>query len=675
MGSESSHLSRLNPGRFLAGRYRIIGELSQGGFSQTFLAEDLHLPGRPHCVVKQLKPKSDDTRILQTSRRLFETEAKVLEKLGLHDQIPSLLAYFEEDREFYLVLELIKGESLAQELGTGQIWPEMEVIKFLQDILSVLKFVHQQNVIHRDIKPSNLIRRFQDGKIVLIDFGAVKQTTSQLADPESNPTVTITIGTQGYMPNEQLAGHPRFSSDVYAVGMLGIQALTGIKPRDLGQNLQTGEVNWHRYGANVNPELVIILDRMVRYHFRDRYPTATEALQTLNDLFDYLNKESKAVIAQAGEPQILSPPSPPLALPEEAPSSLSANKSFEELGEEAEATPAPITSLYPSPTSEELGEEAEATPAPITSLYPSPASEELGEEAEATPAPITSLYPSPASKEAFTSPASDELTSLNYPKIGGEEAVEDLNSASQPSLSPEEMANDRFPEETHLVSYFANEPLPENNTDLLSHSLPSWSSLEQAPSSPSSPWPLSLPTIVRSVPRKLALGVGVLAVASIAILPTLINAMAPPIDVNSRLVALPCQEPSPPSLLSRDPNYKHPDGSLYYGSITEAGSLADGRVIIIFPDGAHRYDGELLDGKRNGCGTLTFGQGRRYQGQFRNDHFHGQGVWTLANGDRYIGAFRNGKCQGRGVFIFADGGSRRGIWWNGRLVGSNLTCD
>lgn len=275
-----------NPEKPLGGRYQIIRQLAAGGFGQTFLANDMHLPGNPRCVVKQLKPQVNDDESLQTARRLFDTEARVLYQLGNHDQIPRLLAHFEEKQEFYLAQELIEGEPLSEELEAGQSWSEPQVIALLQDILHVLSFVHQQGVIHRDIKPSNLIRRRHDNRVVLIDFGAVKQVSTQMVNSQTagKTNMTISIGTQGYMPKEQLGGNPRFSSDIYALGMIGIQALTGVHPRRLTEDLQTGEINWHELATQVSPAIVNFLDRMVRYDFRSRYQTGTEALEALRSL-------------------------------------------------------------------------------------------------------------------------------------------------------------------------------------------------------------------------------------------------------------------------------------------------------------------------------------------------------------------------------------------------------
>jgi eukaryotic-like serine/threonine-protein kinase len=272
------------PTALLGGRYKVISQLGAGGFGQTFLAEDLHLPGHPRCVIKQLKPQFSSVQGLETAKRLFDTEAKVLYQLGDHDQIPRLLAHFEHNQEFYLAQELIVGAPLSEELVSGQPWTEEQVVALVKDMLTVLSFVHQQGVIHRDIKPQNLIRRSRDGRVVLIDFGAVKQASIQLADADAGPTKTISIGTQGYMPSEQVAGSPRFSSDIYAVGKICIQALIGVAPKHLQDDPHTGEVRWRYLAPHVSFEFAEFLEQMVRYDFRARFSTAIEALAALEQL-------------------------------------------------------------------------------------------------------------------------------------------------------------------------------------------------------------------------------------------------------------------------------------------------------------------------------------------------------------------------------------------------------
>jgi serine/threonine protein kinase len=269
----------------LGGRYQVIQALGVGGFGHTFLAQDLHLPGHPRCVVKQLKPLVNSPKELQVARRLFDTEAQVLYRLGSHGQIPGLLAHFEDHQEFYLAQDYVEGQDLEMELATQPPWTDGEAISFLQDLLTTLAFVHDHGVIHRDIKPSNLIRRHSDHRLVLIDFGAVKQVGSRLTTIPSSLNRTISIGTQGYMPSEQLAGRPQFSSDIYAVGMIAIQGLTGHQPNTIAADPHSGELDWHGLAPHCHPALVTLLDYMVQYDFRSRYSTAAAALAALQTVF------------------------------------------------------------------------------------------------------------------------------------------------------------------------------------------------------------------------------------------------------------------------------------------------------------------------------------------------------------------------------------------------------
>ncbi|WP_392531042.1 protein kinase [Nostoc sp. C117] len=268
-------------GKLLDHRYQVIRVLAVGGFGQTYIAEDTRRPGNPICVVKHLKPGTDP-RVFATAKRLFNSEAETLEKLGNHDQIPRLLAYFDENQEFYLVQEYIEGHTLAEELLPGNRWSESQVIQLLQEVLGILEFVHQQGVIHRDIKPDNIIRRASDNKLVLVDFGAVKQLRTQMVTVGGQAPATVIIGTPGYMPTEQGQGKPRPNSDIYSLGIIAIQALTGLPATEFQEDPETGEIIW-RHSVTVNHRLAAVLTKMVRYHFKDRYQTATEALQACKD--------------------------------------------------------------------------------------------------------------------------------------------------------------------------------------------------------------------------------------------------------------------------------------------------------------------------------------------------------------------------------------------------------
>lgn len=155
-------------GKVLLQQYKIIEEIGSGAFGNTYLATDTAFPGEPHRVVKHLCPQNDDPENVEIAKRLFKTEAECLAKLGENDQIPRLFSYFEEDGEFYLVQELVEGHTLTQEFQPGERWSEVKTRKFLQELLEILAFVHQQDTIHRDLKPANIMRRHKDGKLVLI---------------------------------------------------------------------------------------------------------------------------------------------------------------------------------------------------------------------------------------------------------------------------------------------------------------------------------------------------------------------------------------------------------------------------------------------------------------------------------------------------------------------------
>ncbi|MBD2628149.1 serine/threonine protein kinase [Anabaena variabilis FACHB-164] len=268
--------------KILAGRYKLIKVLGAGGFSETYIAEDIQRSDNPQCVVKHLKPATTKAETLALARRLFSSEAKTLARLGIHNQIPQLLAYFEEDQEFYLVQDYILGHPLNQELVSSKCIAESLVIAILKDLLQILKFVHANGVIHRDIKPKNIIRRHSDWKLVLIDFGAVKEVSNHITENLDSTGLTIGIGTKGYAPSEQCFGHPQYNSDIYAIGMIGIKALTGIFPHELARDID-GKVKWMDK-AKVSQPLAAIINKMVLDNHKERYQSALEVLEELDQL-------------------------------------------------------------------------------------------------------------------------------------------------------------------------------------------------------------------------------------------------------------------------------------------------------------------------------------------------------------------------------------------------------
>lgn len=344
----------MNSGDIIGGRYQILYPLAEGGFGRTFVAQDNHRPSNPQCVVKYLKPHDNNPRLLENAKRLFFEEAKTLEKLGLYSQIPELLAYFAEGDNFFLVQEFIKGHTLTKEFNSGQPWNEIQICQTLFEVSKILDFIHNRGVIHRDIKPDNLIRQDDGGKLVLVDFGAVKDVLVR-----GQGSSTIVAGTPGYMPTEQGWGRPRYSSDIFALGMIGVQAATGLVPTAIQEDNQTGELIWSAK-STISDELAAILKKMVRYHFNARYQTAMEVIKALSPLL------SRYGIISPGELSTFLPQSSPTIL-SDAPLSPRSSHSESDVAsaisaDELLSDELPDTNTNPSPTVISISFDLEKSP-------------------------------------------------------------------------------------------------------------------------------------------------------------------------------------------------------------------------------------------------------------------------------------------------------------------------
>lgn len=266
----------------LRNRYRASRPLGKGGFGATFLAADEGLPGFPSCVVKQLRPNTQSPSVMKMARELFEREAFTLGKIGSHPQVPRLLDYFEEDNNFYLVQEFVDGETLKQEFERRGAFNEIEIRKILTEIFPALGFMHENGVIHRDIKPANIMRRKQDGQLVLIDFGAVSsQVNKPSADDDPSGLLTnFAIGTPGFAPPEQMAMRPVYSSDLYATAMSCLYLMTGRSPKDLPHDPYTGEINW-KSQVKFSDRMRVVFEKLLQQSVAQRFRSAEEALKAL----------------------------------------------------------------------------------------------------------------------------------------------------------------------------------------------------------------------------------------------------------------------------------------------------------------------------------------------------------------------------------------------------------
>jgi len=282
------------------GEYKILDKLDEGGFGEIYLAEDISNQNQKY-VVKLLKPKQNSNREdFEERKRLFKREAEHLNKLD-HSQIPKLKDYFVINyrlllivkQDFYLVEEYIEGEQLTKELPPTKKLDSSKVWQILHDILEILEFIQEEkHLVHRDVTPANLIRRKSDQQLVLIDFGTVKDMTNM-----ENHLLSRVIGTNEYMPHERIDGIYRYNTDVFAVGMIGIQALTGVCPNSGRYDNNSikfeddGQITWRHLLAEsqldeqFTQKLIGIIDKMVHHDYqKTRYNTAADALKALKSI-------------------------------------------------------------------------------------------------------------------------------------------------------------------------------------------------------------------------------------------------------------------------------------------------------------------------------------------------------------------------------------------------------
>ncbi len=302
-------------GKLIDGRYQVTMAQGTGGLTQTYLALDTRQPGRPFCIVKHLPRSAGESPLYQTARHKIFREAQILEQLGNHPQIPRFLGLLEQPQDLYWVQGFIEGSPLSLEIRPELRWNERQVVLLLQETLETLAFVHRQGVIHQDIQPKNLIRRKHNRQLALVNFGLATQShPSAIAEPAQKKS----------------APHP--SQDIHALGVLAIQALTGLA---LPRSTLINPTSWQSQ-VQVSFKLARILNQMVQPH--PGYQQVPEVLQALQPL-----------VSQHTSGQQLAPPPnqkvPPLSL-----GSASRPRWAEELPQPiVNQTPGPLVKVQNSP--------------------------------------------------------------------------------------------------------------------------------------------------------------------------------------------------------------------------------------------------------------------------------------------------------------------------------------
>lgn len=259
--------------QFLHKHYKLVKPLGSGRWGKTYLAKDIDQLNTP-CIVKQLTLKTLGAN--PNAVQLFQNEAKQLQALGHHPQLPDLLAYFQEGEYLYLVHQLIEGKTLLEQLQQGT-FSEVQIRNLLLDLLPVLQVVHDQGVVHRDLKPENILQDTR-GHYILIDFGIAQflNETQALQRPTSSRSI-------GYRPPEQLRGQASPVSDLYGLGATCFHLLSGISPSTLIQPQgQTWSQNWQAHvNSSCSSELQAILTQLLHPDPSQRYQSAQELLEDL----------------------------------------------------------------------------------------------------------------------------------------------------------------------------------------------------------------------------------------------------------------------------------------------------------------------------------------------------------------------------------------------------------
>ncbi|AFY68592.1 serine/threonine protein kinase [Thalassoporum mexicanum PCC 7367] len=267
----------------LRDRYEIKQVIGRGGMGRTYMAMDRERFNEV-CVLKEFIPTNQSPEIIDKAKQLFQREASILYQIK-HPQVPEFRATFAVDGRLFLVQDYVEGQTyreiLKQRSLEGRAFTESEIINLLSQVLPILGYIHNRNIIHRDVSPENLMLRSRDRMPVLIDFGVVKETATKLSRLHLGDLPASTVaGKLGYAPPEQMqSGRAYANSDLYALAVTAIVLLTGKEPQDLFDDASLSW-QWQQY-VSVNSGLAQILNKMLSYKPSNRYSSSDEVLHAL----------------------------------------------------------------------------------------------------------------------------------------------------------------------------------------------------------------------------------------------------------------------------------------------------------------------------------------------------------------------------------------------------------
>lgn len=258
-------------------QYQVLRVLGKGGMGTTYLvwnpAGVSPLSSSSQGQLQVLKEMNANVAKIPKAQELFEREASTLKTLK-HPGIPKYYDFFLEVDKKYLVMELVHGLDMEKHIRRTGVAPVKQAVEWMIQTCEVLNYLHQLPVpiIHRDIKPGNLLIRNLDKRIVVLDFGAVKEV--------GMPTGTR-IGAEGYSAPEQVQGRPVTQSDLYAIGPSLIFLLTGTSPlRFYKRDDSFHQFNWDEL-TQIPRRLQVVIRRVTELNPSDRYQTAKELIRAL----------------------------------------------------------------------------------------------------------------------------------------------------------------------------------------------------------------------------------------------------------------------------------------------------------------------------------------------------------------------------------------------------------
>ncbi|HHP7230529.1 MAG TPA: protein kinase [Xenococcaceae cyanobacterium] len=255
------------------GSYQLLKILGRGGMGTTYLVWDKHKTNQSTPSLSVLKEMNSNMARVPKARELFAREARILKSLK-HPNIPQYYDFFVENNRKYLVMELIHGNNLEQLIRQRGAINSERAIKWMAQVCQVLDYLHnlQPPLVHRDIKPANLILRNLDGRLMLLDFGAVKELGTSLETK---------IGVEGYSAPEQYSGKPCIQSDIYGVGTTIVFLLTGKAPMQYYRYQKNKyEIDLARI-PNLSDKLGSVIYQACQSDPRDRHQSAKELGESL----------------------------------------------------------------------------------------------------------------------------------------------------------------------------------------------------------------------------------------------------------------------------------------------------------------------------------------------------------------------------------------------------------